>query len=239
MNKPRQTPWTDERIEQLIALQAQGISNRAIAAMLGGVSRNAVISKLHRLNIDKFKKPMPVNSIDISAFGPNSKTSHIIAWVASRHQIRVDDLLLKMRCGPIPRARMEISWYMRNFLSYSYPQIGRIMGRHHTTIINGVDLVQKELDEGRSWQVINKNYVYGPFHPRLSMSSRAKIVAETKRIKAQLEADQRKRAFTAARKQAKKINDFWAPQGVDAQATPVMIRGRIVIRSSLSLVSNH
>lgn len=43
--------WTDKRIEILKELWAQGLSGSAIAAELGGVSRNSVIGKVHRLGL--------------------------------------------------------------------------------------------------------------------------------------------------------------------------------------------
>ena len=43
--------WTDERIEALKQLHADGLSASKIAARLGGVSRNAVIGKVVRLGL--------------------------------------------------------------------------------------------------------------------------------------------------------------------------------------------
>lgn len=43
--------WTDERVETLKKLWADGLSASQIAAQLGGVSRNAVIGKVHRLKL--------------------------------------------------------------------------------------------------------------------------------------------------------------------------------------------
>ncbi len=43
--------WTDERVDRLKKLWADGLSASQIAAELGGVSRNAVIGKVHRLNL--------------------------------------------------------------------------------------------------------------------------------------------------------------------------------------------
>ena len=45
-------PWTDERVELLKKLWTEGHSASQIAARLGmGVTRNAVIGKVHRLNL--------------------------------------------------------------------------------------------------------------------------------------------------------------------------------------------
>ena len=41
--------WTDERVELLRRLWEDGQSASKIAAQLGGVTRNAVIGKVHRL----------------------------------------------------------------------------------------------------------------------------------------------------------------------------------------------
>lgn len=49
--------WTDERVETLKKLWAEGLSASQIAAQLGGVTRNAVIGKVHRLNLSGRAKP--------------------------------------------------------------------------------------------------------------------------------------------------------------------------------------
>lgn len=43
--------WTDERVDLLRKLWAEGLSASQISAQLGGVSRNAVIGKVHRLKL--------------------------------------------------------------------------------------------------------------------------------------------------------------------------------------------
>lgn len=43
--------WNDERIEMLKKLWADGLSASQIAAQLGGITRNAVIGKVHRLGL--------------------------------------------------------------------------------------------------------------------------------------------------------------------------------------------
>jgi GcrA cell cycle regulator len=43
--------WTEERVEQLKQLWTEGLSASQIARQLGGVTRNAVIGKVHRLGL--------------------------------------------------------------------------------------------------------------------------------------------------------------------------------------------
>ena len=63
--------WTDERVELLKKLWLDGLSASQIAKQLGGVTRNAVIGKVHRLGLSGraapsqpsrtvFKAPRPV-----------------------------------------------------------------------------------------------------------------------------------------------------------------------------------
>lgn len=57
--------WSDERVEKLRNLWNDGLSASQIAARLGGVSRNGVIGKAHRIGLAKRKfaydpaKPRP------------------------------------------------------------------------------------------------------------------------------------------------------------------------------------
>src|SRR4051812_50137682 len=50
--------WTDERIERLKKMWHDGATASQIADELGGVSRNAVIGKAHRLGLEQ--RPSPV-----------------------------------------------------------------------------------------------------------------------------------------------------------------------------------
>jgi GcrA cell cycle regulator len=52
--------WDDNRIEQLKKLWSEGLSASQIAAELGGVTRNAVIGKVHRLGLSGRAKAKPV-----------------------------------------------------------------------------------------------------------------------------------------------------------------------------------
>jgi GcrA cell cycle regulator len=63
--------WTDERVELLKKLWSDGLSASQIAAELGGITRNAVIGKVHRLGLSgrakspssaapRQRKPRPV-----------------------------------------------------------------------------------------------------------------------------------------------------------------------------------
>ena len=53
--------WTDERIERLKEMWSRGMTASHIADDLGGVSRNAVIGKAHRLGLQSRPSPVKPN----------------------------------------------------------------------------------------------------------------------------------------------------------------------------------
>jgi GcrA cell cycle regulator len=57
--------WTDERIDRLKTMWEKGLTASQIADDLGGVSRNAVIGKAHRLGLKS--RPSPVKANDTEA----------------------------------------------------------------------------------------------------------------------------------------------------------------------------
>ena len=60
--------WTEERIERLKKMWADGATASQIADELGGVSRNAVIGKAHRLGLEQ--RPSPVKPGDEKKAAP-------------------------------------------------------------------------------------------------------------------------------------------------------------------------
>lgn len=80
--------WTDERVESLRKLWAEGLSASQIAAQLGGVSRNAVIGKVHRLKLSgrggstaqaaQKKKSIPAQAAAVKAARPTPPSSRTV-----------------------------------------------------------------------------------------------------------------------------------------------------------------
>jgi GcrA cell cycle regulator len=73
--------WTDERVELLKKLWQDGLSASQIAKQLGGVTRNAVIGKVHRLGLSGraapskpartvFKAPRPARPVAAAPSAP-------------------------------------------------------------------------------------------------------------------------------------------------------------------------
>ena len=56
--------WTDERIDTLKSMWEKGMTASQIAEKLGGVSRNAVIGKAHRLGLQSRPSPVKPNEVE-------------------------------------------------------------------------------------------------------------------------------------------------------------------------------
>ena len=79
--------WTDERVELLKKLWIDGLSASQIAAELGGVTRNAVIGKVHRLGLSG--RGQPTSSIK------RQRRTHSSGIRRVRQMISVGNLALK------------------------------------------------------------------------------------------------------------------------------------------------
>ncbi|MBP9552507.1 chromosomal replication initiator protein DnaA [Candidatus Saccharibacteria bacterium] len=69
----------------------------------------------------------------------------IIDKASKFYQIPKDDLLGRSRTKDINRARQVSCYLMKYELKMSFPQIGAVFGRDHSTIINGVTNIEKSL----------------------------------------------------------------------------------------------
>jgi GcrA cell cycle regulator len=85
-------PWNDERVELLKKLWQEGLSASQIAAELGGVTRNAVIGKVHRLGLSG--RGQPTSSIK------RQRRSHPTTHRRTRHVLTIGNLALKADALP-------------------------------------------------------------------------------------------------------------------------------------------
>ena len=67
--------WTEERVEMLKQLWTDGLSASQIARKMGGVTRNAVIGKVHRLGLSGRATPARVTTARISSGSSRARPS--------------------------------------------------------------------------------------------------------------------------------------------------------------------
>jgi len=80
--------WTDERVETLKKLWADGLSASQIAKQLGGVTRNAVIGKVHRLGLSGRAAPSrPTRRVAAPKLAPRQRSASTPAQAGTKAKI--------------------------------------------------------------------------------------------------------------------------------------------------------
>ena len=93
--------WTDERVEMLKQLWTEGLSASQIADKMGGVSRNAVIGKVHRLKLESRAK-----SGGSAATAPSPVHPHVVERAALQPryaEVEVNQTVVSPRFSPPPQ----------------------------------------------------------------------------------------------------------------------------------------
>jgi GcrA cell cycle regulator len=102
--------WNDERVEQLKRLWSEGLSASQIAAQLGGVSRNAVIGKVHRLKLSSRGRTTSTQSRQKKAAKPiaSTKVQHRTASAMRAMPASIGATALQVQFDAEPVARSLI-----------------------------------------------------------------------------------------------------------------------------------
>ena len=95
--------WTDEKVDILRDLWGKGQTASQIAEIIGGVSRNAVIGKAHRLNLSAKIKTR--SSINHNSIGKISESNNGLKKGSRKHRFR--SLLLDKNFEPAKNLNLE------------------------------------------------------------------------------------------------------------------------------------
>ena len=97
--------WTPEKVTKLKELWGKGNTASEIAQILGGVTRNAVIGKAHRLNLSaKIKARSPVSTVNAGT-SASTNTNNILKKGGRKHRFR--SLLLDKNFEPAKNLKLE------------------------------------------------------------------------------------------------------------------------------------
>ncbi len=72
-----------------------------------------------------------------------TSASDVIRFVAQHYGIRVADLKGRSNRRSIALPRQVAMYLIRDILELSFPEIGKIFGKHHSTAMYAVDIIQK------------------------------------------------------------------------------------------------
>lgn len=98
--------WTDERIEALKAMWESGKTASQIADELGGVSRNAVIGKAHRLGLQSRPSPVKPNepaAEPLAAAAP-APEPEVAPWEEPEVELEPEPVRAAPPAPPVPAA---------------------------------------------------------------------------------------------------------------------------------------
>ena len=73
----------------------------------------------------------------------------IVKHVADRHGYCPQEILGKHRPDRLVSARLEAYWLVKEITGMSYPHVGKIFGRDHSTVLYGIKEFEKRLVHGQ------------------------------------------------------------------------------------------
>ena len=68
-----------------------------------------------------------------------NKPTTVLRWVSEKMEVPVDEIRSRNRKPRLVEARAQVAHILRDFLKMSYPAIGEIIDRDHTSVINLVN----------------------------------------------------------------------------------------------------
>jgi len=77
--------------------------------------------------------------------GSVSYARRVVKEVSEKRGVAVRDMMIQRRNIDFVMARYEVYWRLREETRWSMPQIGRFVGRDHTTILNGLRVYAEHL----------------------------------------------------------------------------------------------
>lgn len=109
--------WTDERIDSLKQMWEKGLTASQIAEELGGVSRNAVIGKAHRLGLKSRPSPVKAKAKTTkdgkTVVKPKKPPSKAAAKPASKKKPKEEHVARRAMPPPTPAARTHAAQQAR------------------------------------------------------------------------------------------------------------------------------
>lgn len=80
---------------------------------------------------------------------PRDRTKALIRLIAEDYGLTLEDILGPDRRQRIAHPRQHVMWSLRR-MGFSYPHIGQILGRDHSTVVAGVRRHEERMARQRS-----------------------------------------------------------------------------------------
>lgn len=160
----------------------------------------------------------------------------IIKATGKRHGVNPTQIMDGGRTAEIVAARAEAMFRVKEHFGFSFPHVGRIFGRDHTSVVNLYWKVKRvlggsdwlDLDDAEVTKIVIEAFKFAPRKPDAEPAVAPAQEPDTPEI---LPVE-----FYAELRRAAKINSHWRRRGVEANARVVLKDGAPVLVSSLQLV---
>ena len=144
MVKAKATNLGIEMPQKVVAYIAENITNN-VRELEGAVKKIAAINGLMGSPIDL---PMAQNAIkDIFKERPglNPTPEMILKEVSEFYSVPLEKLTGKARNKEVVVARQVAEFLMRELASMSFPEIGKVLDQHHTSVMYGIETLTKSM----------------------------------------------------------------------------------------------
>lgn len=106
--------------------------------------------------LEKIEPTVPIIEKFLSHHRPerrmNLSPGQVFTIVSNYYQIPTEDLLGPRRHKEFVHPRQVMMYLLRNELEYSFPKIGRELGKDHTTVMHGVSKIEREIPSNATLQ---------------------------------------------------------------------------------------
>lgn len=161
----------------------------------------------------------------------------IIKATGKRHGVSYTQIMAGGRTAEIVAARAEAMFRVRERFGFSFPHLGKIFGRDHTSVVNlywkakralgGSDWL--DLDDAEVTKIVIEAFKFAPRKPDAEPEAAEVVEPDEAANVSPVE-------FYAELRRAAKINSIWRRRGVEANARVILQDGAPVVVSSLQLV---
>lgn len=103
------------------------------------------------INLDTAK--LLVSDIMSTELPPTFATDKIFEMVCSRYGVSVEDVMSQKRNQDIVHARHIVLYYMRTILDMTFPNIGKNMNMHHSTVMAAIEKIDGRMKEDPSFEM--------------------------------------------------------------------------------------
>lgn len=132
--------------QNVVSYVAENVTNN-VRELEGAVKKIAALHNIMELPLDMNTAQAAIRDIFKERPGLHPTSDLILQETSSFFTIPVEKLLGKDRSKEVVVARQVASLLMRQMAGMSLPEIGKVLGQHHTSVMYGIDKLTQSMTE--------------------------------------------------------------------------------------------